>query len=401
MTRTFIRHVFFQQAAIPLLWWAFGYSLAFNGEASYYGNFGKAFLIGVSPDTPYPDNEEIPEYLFVCFSMMFPIVACAILSGGFYGKIYFKPAAIIMALWVTLVYCPVAHWIWGQGWLRALGTQEFAGGMVVHTLCGASSLALSLFVKLMNGADERVDRLFHSHPLSYLGLSLLWVGWFGFNAGSALAADAGFALALLNTHISAAVGCAVWEIKEEISQACHQNDKHKLHPDAAIMGTIVGLVAITPCAGGVTTWGAALVSLLTSLIVLAFWMLREFLTESCKTFHIPDPFDVWLLHGVAGGVGSVLTGFFSSRAANPLVKSGVIEGNSPLLGAQLAAVVSVSLFGFIFTLGIVGFVYLIAKYVLKTDILIPANTPNVDQHTFVGGPAYAYTKDDFGVIQEA
>jgi len=281
---------------MSLLWVVAGYSIAFGGEGAFWGGLGKAFLAGIGPDAVVGT---IPESVFVMFQMAFAIITPALIVGAYAERVNFAAMLAFSGLWMLLVYAPVAHWVWGGGWLAAMGVTDFAGGLVVHATAGVSSLVFVLMMgkRAVFPADLRPP---HNPAFVMLGASMLWVGWFGFNAGSALGANAAAGQALLVTHISAATAALVWMAIEWLKFG-----KPTLVGIAT--GTIAGLATITPAAGSVGPAGALVIGTLASLTCYAAVV---YIRGRLK---IDDSLDVFAVHGVGGILGTlsvpVLAGF--------------------------------------------------------------------------------------------
>ncbi|WP_368067034.1 ammonium transporter [Hyphomonas sp.] len=281
---------------MSLLWVVAGYSIAFGGEGAFWGGFGKAFLAGIGPDAVVGT---IPESVFVMFQMAFAVITPALIVGAYAERVNFAAVLAFSGLWMLLVYAPVAHWVWGGGWLAAMGVTDFAGGLVVHATAGVSSL---VFVLMMGkrGVFPAELRPPHNPAFVMLGASMLWVGWFGFNAGSALGANAAAGQAMLVTHISAATAALVWMAIEWLKFG-----KPTLVGIAT--GTIAGLATITPAAGSVGPAGALVIGTMASLICYAAVV---YIRGRLK---IDDSLDVFAVHGVGGILGTlsvpVLAGF--------------------------------------------------------------------------------------------
>ena len=285
--------VFMQCMAVAclmsVLWLAAGYSIAFGEGNAWWGGLGKAFLNGVS-DTS--ENGTLPEGLFFAFQMTFAIITPALIIGAFVERVKFSAVLIFCALWVLLVYAPVAHWVWGGGWLATRGVVDFAGGIVVHATAGISALVFALMLGKRRHFLKDV-RPPHNPGFVFLGAAMLWVGWFGFNAGSAVAADASAARALIVTHTSAATAALVWMMIEWVSFK-----KPTLVGIAT--GTIAGLATITPAAGSVGPVGALIIGTLAAIICYgAVNLIRN-------KMKIDDSLDVFAVHGVGGILGTLL-----------------------------------------------------------------------------------------------
>ncbi|WP_022853278.1 ammonium transporter [Thermodesulfatator atlanticus] len=312
---------------VSLIWFVYGYSLAFgNDHAGIIGDLSYLFLKGVGLD-PGPPADNIPHLLFAAFQLMFAIITPALITGAFAERMRFSSFLIFTTLWVTFVYLPLCHWVWGGGWLGSLGALDFAGGTVIHIASGASALATALVVGRRIGYGREA---FHPHnlPLTVLGAAILWFGWFGFNAGSALAADKIAVLAFMNTQLAAGAAAFSWALTEWVYQG-------KPTTLGAASGAVAGLVAITPAAGFVPVWAGVVIGILAGLVCYLAVLAKSRLGYD-------DALDVVGIHGVGGFFGAVATGIFCSVAANPGGADGLIFGNvHQFLIQVLGATVSV------------------------------------------------------------
>jgi Amt family ammonium transporter len=275
---------------MSVLWLAAGYSIAFGGDGPAWGGLGKMFLSGVDADTV---SGTIPEVLFFGFQMTFAIITPALIVGAYVERIGYAFVMAFSGLWMLLCYAPVAHWIWGGGWLASqYGTVDFAGGIVVHETAGLAALVLAVLL----GKRYEV-RPPHNPGYVMLGASMLWVGWFGFNGGSQLAADGGAAMAMVVTHISAAAASLTWALWERIKLG-------KASMVGMVTGTIAGLASITPAAGSVNPVEALVIGAIAG--VLCQWAVR-LIKESLE---IDDTLDVFAVHGVGGIFGTLMIAVF-------------------------------------------------------------------------------------------
>lgn len=312
-------------ALASVMWFAVGYSLSFSGDGNLIGDLGHAFFQGVS-DSESTRGLTIPDSLFAVFQMMFSIITVGILTGSVAGRMRFKPLLIFIIGWLLLVYYPFAHMVWDEGLLAQWGTIDFAGGDVVHITSGVSGLVLALVVGKRRDFN-RLEYRPHNVPFVLLGAGLLWFGWFGFNAGSALAADGLAVHALVTTHLSAAAAMFSWILLEYI-----KNGKPSLV--GASTGLVAGLVAITPGAGFVSTWSAVIIGLLVSPVCFyAIAIVKHKLGYD-------DALDAFGCHGVGGIFGGIVTGLFTTPelALDP-ENIGLIYGNPRLFLVTLAAIV--------------------------------------------------------------
>lgn len=292
-------------AVISIIWVVFGYSLAFgsgfDGNLFRYGigGFDKVMLKGISLDTITTGG--IPELLFVMFQCMFAVITPALILGAFAERVKFSGFLMFTILWSVFVYMPMAHWVWGGGFLMEMGAIDFAGGTVVHINAGVSALVMALLVGRRNDYRPGKPITPHNIPFVFIGTALLWLGWFGFNAGSGLAADGLAANAFLVTHIATCVAAVSWMTVDWIVN-------RKPTTVGACTGAVAGLVAITPAAGTTDIPGAICIGLVASLV--CFWMVAVVKPK----FGYDDALDAFGVHGMGGMVGSVLTGVFATRA---------------------------------------------------------------------------------------
>jgi Amt family ammonium transporter len=324
-----LMHSFFILALISIQWVLWGYSIAFGptvngiiGDLSWVGLQG----VGLEPNPDYAAT--IPHAAFMIFQMMFAVITPALISGAFAERKRFAAFAVFAILWATVVYAPVAHWVWAVGgWIRTLGALDFAGGTVVHITSGVSALVCARVLgKRLGYGTETMQP--HNATLTLLGTGLLWFGWFGFNAGSSLAANGLAVTAFGTTHIAAAAGMLAWLGASWIRH-------RKVSVLAASAGAVAGLVGITPAAGFVTPLAAVFIGMSTGAV--CFWV-----TEFVVRGRVDDALDVFGVHGVGGIVGALLTGVFASKAVNAAGNDGLLYGNPGLLLTQLLAVVVVA-----------------------------------------------------------
>ncbi|NLF84102.1 MAG: ammonium transporter [Candidatus Gastranaerophilales bacterium] len=317
-------------AVVTIVWVLWGYSLAFgSGINSFIGGLDYVGLKGVGME-PGPFNDTIPHYVFMAFQMMFAIITPALITGAFAERFKFRTFLVFLVIWLTVVYCPLAHWVWGGGWIGAkLGAIDFAGGLVVHISSGAAALAAALVIGKRKEYGEKPMPP-HNLVLTILGASLLWFGWFGFNAGSAIAANGLAANAFVTTQVATAAAILSWLFAEWA---------HKGKPTAlgAASGAVAGLVAITPAAG--------FVGPLASIIIGAIGGAVCYFAVNLKTFlGYDDSLDVVGVHGAGGTWGAIATGLFAAAAVGGV--SGFFEGNTSLIIAQLISIVVAWAFAF-------------------------------------------------------
>jgi ammonium transporter, Amt family len=292
-----LMHCFVVCVVISLLWAVIGYSLAFDGDGAVLGGAGRAFLGGLAASLP---GNGLPEGVFALFQMTFAVITPALIVGAFPERVNFPFLVLFSALWLLLVYVPVAHWVWGGGWLAGQGTIDFAGGIVVHTTAGVSALVVAMMIGARRGFPETLQPP-HSPGLTMAGAGMLWVGWYGFNGGSALAASGAAAMAILATHLAACAAALVW-------MALEWTRLGKPTSVGLVTGAVAGLATITPASGYVGPMGAIAIG-------LAGGTLCFFATAFIKRrLRIDDTLDVFAVHGVGGMLGTLLAGVFAASA---------------------------------------------------------------------------------------
>lgn len=303
---------------ISVCWVVYGYSLAFKGDGQFIGDLSSMFLAGVERDSM---AGSIPESLFIMFQMTFAIITPALVVGAFAERVKFGAICIFSVLWFTFVYLPACHMIWGGGILGQAGVIDFAGGLVVHTTCGVGALVAAIMLGNRSGFPGTAMPP-HNRTMVMIGASMLWVGWFGFNAGSAVAADSSASMAMLVTHISAAVGALTWMGIEWFKQG-------KATMIGIATGMVAGLATITPAAGTVGPSGALLIGLMAGFICF-------YATQTIKSyFQIDDSLDVFPVHGVGGILGIIMLSFVGSPDGFlGSGSSGIAEGG-PLVQLQI------------------------------------------------------------------
>ncbi len=316
---------------ISIQWVVIGYTLAF-GE-SVAGLIGGLNYIGLSGIGVEDVEGSIPKLLFVAFQMTFAIITPALISGTFVERIRFKVYLVFTLLWATLVYDPVCHWAWGGGFFGNWGALDFAGGTVVHITAGFSALAFAMAIRKRKGFGQIAIEP-HNIAFTVLGAGLLWVGWFGFNGGSALAANGVAVQALLNTNTAAAAAAVVW-----MFLSWRDNKPSVL---GIVTGAVVGLVAITPAAGYVNTMSAMLIGAVAAPVSYYSIAFRE-------RRGLDESLDVWACHGMAGTWGALATGLFATTAVNAGAANGLFFGNPTQFGIQLMTVVVTIAYAFIIT----------------------------------------------------
>jgi ammonium transporter, Amt family len=317
-----------------VIWFAVGYSLCFSGDVGgVIGNLDKAFLVGVSLNSPSPLNNSIPEIVFIAYQMMFAIITPALITGAFAGRVTFKAYMLFLTGWLLFVYFPFVHMMWGGGLLANWGVLDFAGGIVVHNIAGLAALASVLYV----GRRRTGDQGPHSIPLVALGTGLLWFGWYGFNAGSEFRVDSTTAVAFLNTDVAASFAAVAWLLVAWVTEK---------RPSflGLLTGAVAGLATVTPAAGYVSPAAAALIGTISGVVCYGAVALKNRLKWD-------DALDVWGVHGVGGFLGTVLLGVFATTAFNPAGANGLLAGNPEFLAKQLGAVLLSSVWAFGFTYG--------------------------------------------------
>ena len=281
--------------AASLLWFAFGYSLAFDAGNAWLGGTSRFFLAGIDREAL---SGTLPESLFAMFQMTFAIITPALMVGAFVERIRFGAVMLISSLWLLIVYAPVTHWVWGGGWLAQQGIIDFAGGIVVHVTAGISAAVIAIILGARKGFPERIVPP-HAPWMVMVGASLLWVGWFGFNAGSAVAADQNAAMAMIATHLSAATASLVWLVIEKLRFG-------KPSLVGLVTGTIAGLATITPASGSVGPLGGIVLGLAGGIICyLAVDLIK-------LRLRVDDSLDVLAVHGVGGATGTLLVPFLAA-----------------------------------------------------------------------------------------
>ncbi len=279
-----------------VLWLVVGYSLAFSEGSAWIGGLQKAFLNGVGRDTVY-DGTTLPETVFFTFQMTFAIITPALMVGAFVERIKFSAVLIISAAWLLIVYAPVTHWVWGGGWLAERGVMDFAGGIVVHVTAGASAAVIAVMLGARSGFPKTVQPP-HAPWMVMVGASLLWVGWFGFNAGSALGANGDAGMAMLVTHMSAATASLVWVVIEWVRFG-------KPSLVGMVTGTIAGLATITPASGFVGPMAGMMLGLAGGVVC---YIAVDLVKHRWK---VDDSLDVLAVHGIGGALGTLLTAFLA------------------------------------------------------------------------------------------
>ena len=306
---------------ISILWLVVGYSLAFSDGSAFIGGLSKAFFAGVQEDSM---SGQLPETAFSLFQLTFAIITTALGGGGFAERMRFSAVLVFSGLWFLGVYAPVCHWVWGGGWLGELGLMDFAGGTVVHITAGAGALTAALVLGKRTGFPGQAMPP-HNMTLTVAGAGMLWVGWFGFNGGSALAANGDAAMAMLVTHISASAGAFSWMVAEWVRYG-------KPSALGAVTGMVAGLGTITPASGFVGPAGALLIGIAAGVLCFGATNVMK------RVLHVDDSLDVFPVHCVGGVLGTLLTAVFASSAL------GVFSGQHDLVIVEQLGVQAIGAF---------------------------------------------------------
>jgi ammonium transporter, Amt family len=309
---------------VSVLWMVIGYTLAFTEGSAIIGGLSRVFLRGLELGSASSLAPTIPETVYVIYQMTFAIITCALICGAVADRMRFSALLLFMTFWLILVYVPIAHWVWGGGFLGAWGVLDFAGGTVVHINAGVAGLVAALVLGKRRG--YRVENLApHNLVLSVTGAGLLWVGWFGFNAGSAVAADGRAGMAMAVTQIATAAAALAWMFSEWMVQS-------KPSVLGIISGAVAGLVAITPASGFVAPGGALVIGIVAG--VMCFWAS----TSLKNALGYDDSLDAFGVHGIGGATGAILTGVLAVSAVGGEGHSGLIDGNAHQIVVQLYGV---------------------------------------------------------------
>jgi Amt family ammonium transporter len=330
---TIMMQSFISMGVVTAIWFVFGFSLAFGPDVGgIIGNLDYAFLRGVGAEPNPSYGGTIPFLVFFSFQQMFAIITPALITGAFADRVSFKSYLIFLVFWSVLIYIPFCHWIWGGGFLAKMGVVDFAGGIVVHTSAGIAALATVFFVgkrKLQCG--EKLAP--HNIAFVALGTGLLWFGWFGFNAGSALAANGIAAVAFVNTDIAGSVAMITWLVISWVREK-------RPSMVGVLTGAVAGLATVTPAAGYITPASAAIFGLLSACVCYLAVMIRERLDWD-------DALDVWGVHGVGGMLGTILIGVFATTSINSV--SGMVDGNFNQLLVQIIGTAICAVYAFVVT----------------------------------------------------
>lgn len=310
--------------AASIIWLVLGYSLAFGEGNAWIGDFSKVMMAGIDKDSLMGD---IPEPLFMLFQMTFAIITPTLIIGGFAERMKFSAMLLFSCIWLVLVYAPITHWVWGGGWLAQMGLYDFAGGTVVHITAGVAALVAAIVVGPRKGFPQ-VAMPPHNLTMTVTGAGMLWVGWYGFNGGSALAANGDAAMAMLVTHISAAAGVLVWSFIEWYKFG-------KPSVLGAVTGMVAGLGTITPASGFVGPGGALIIGIMAGGVC---FIATQYIKRTLK---IDDSLDVMPVHGVGGILGTLLAGVFSATSLGVFSGYGFAEGIETMGGQVMVQIIGI------------------------------------------------------------
>ncbi|WP_428086064.1 ammonium transporter [Candidatus Thioglobus sp.] len=306
---------------VSILWLVVGYSIAFADGNAYFGDLSKFMLAGITEDSLSGD---IPESLFALFQMTFAIITPALIIGGFAERMKFSAVLLFSAIWLIVVYAPITHWVWGGGWLGEMGLLDFAGGVVVHITAGVAALVAAIVIGPRNGFLSKPMPP-HNMTMTITGAAMLWVGWFGFNGGSALAANGDAAMAMLVTHISAAAGAMTWMFYEWIKYG-------KPTALGAVTGLVAGLGTITPASGFVGPAGGLVIGIVAGIVCFNAVILIK------QKWKIDDSLDVFPVHGVGGIIGTLMAAVFASNELGIFSGQGLAEGMTIMSQLEVQAI---------------------------------------------------------------
>ena len=305
-------------ALISILWIAYGYSLVFDGDGAFIGTLERMMLSGMTMESVNAAAKTIPESLFAIYQMTFAVITVALVAGSVADRMRFSSYVLFCIGWFTFVYLPLAHWVWGGGFLAQAGVLDFAGGLVVHLSAGTAGLVAAVVMGRRRGYGTE-NLAPHDLSLAVIGTGLLWVGWFGFNGGSALQANSRAVMAILATHLAACAGALTWSAIEWMT-------RRKPSVLGMISGAVAGLGTITPASGFVAPWHGIVIGIVAGIV--CFWAC----TSLKHRFNYDDTLDVFGIHGIGGLLGTLATGIFATSAIGEA--SGLVEGNLKLLAAQ-------------------------------------------------------------------
>lgn len=314
---------------VSVLWFMVGYTLTFSGSGAYLGNLEKLFFTGMTLDSVNPIASNIPESLFATYQMTFAVITCALIAGSVADRMRFSAFLLFIIAWLFAVYIPSAHWIWGGGFLASMGVMDFAGGIVVHLNAGVAGVVAAYVLGPRRGYGTE-NLAPYDLTMAAIGTALLWVGWFGFNGGSALSAGSRATMAIATTHLAACAGAIAWMLMEWWA-------RKKPSMLGIISGAIAGLGTITPASGFVLPWHGVVIGLLAGIV--CYWAC----TWLKERLRYDDSLDVFGIHGVGGILGTVLTGVFAVGAFTiskelPAGQQGLLEGNASQVFMQIIGV---------------------------------------------------------------
>ncbi|HMS35269.1 MAG TPA: ammonium transporter [Ignavibacteria bacterium] len=335
---------FVSMGITTILWFFVGYSLCFSGgDGGVIGNLDKIMMSGVTLNSAYSGNPKLPEFVFMAYQMMFAIITPALITGAFMNRVTFKAYLIFLIMWQLFVYYPFVHMVWGGGLLAKLGVLDFAGGIVVHAIAGFAALASVLYIGKRRNPENKPNSI----PLIALGTGLLWFGWYGFNAGSALDVNAITGLAFLNTDVAASFAAITWLVIE-------WNRARKPKFVGLLTGAVAGLATITPAAGYVSLPSAVIIGIASGIVC--------YLAVNLKNkMEWDDALDVWGVHGVGGVLGTILLGVFASKEVNPAGADGLLFGGTGFFVIQVLATLGAALYAFVFTYGMLKVINLFTR----------------------------------------
>ncbi|MCB1534569.1 MAG: ammonium transporter [Rhodoblastus sp.] len=346
-------------AIVSILWFAFGYTLSFHGDGAWIGQFGRSFFAGIGMETVSPLAKTIPELLFAAYQMTFAVITCALVAGAVADRLRFAAFLLFTVFWLFLVYVPSAHWVWGGGFLAAMGVIDFAGGTVVHINAGVAGLLAALVMGSRQGYGKENLAPFDL-SMAVIGTGLLWVGWFGFNGGSALGAGSRAVFAIVATHLAACSGAIVWS-------ALEWAERGKPSVLGVISGAVAGLGTITPASGYVLPWHGVVIGCIAGAVCYYAC------TRIKVRFKYDDSLDVFGVHGVGGIIGTLMAGVFATASVSATATeagiSGLLDGAPRQLVIQAIGVVVITVWCLIGT-------WISLK---ATDILVGLRTDSDDE----------------------
>lgn len=349
-------------AMISILWVAYGYSLAFVGEGQWIGTLDRWFLIGMTMESVNPAAKTIPEALFMLYQMTFAIITVALVAGAVADRMRFSAYLLFSVGWFTFVYVPLAHWVWGGGFLATAGVLDFAGGLVVHLSAGVGGLVAAKVIGKRHGYGTENLAPFDL-SLAVIGTGMLWVGWFGFNGGSALGANSRAVMAITATHLAACAGALTWGAIEWAT-------RRKPSVLGMISGAVAGLGTITPASGFVAPWHGVIIGIVAGM--LCFWAC----TWLKQRLQYDDSLDVFGVHGIGGLTGTLLAGVFAVNAIGGT--SGLLEGNPQLVLTQLYGIAVVLVWSAVATYGLLKLVSIFAP--LRVSLQQELEGLDISQH---------------------